>query len=255
MSPFEQMELKKTNFTKKDLEVYHVFTENIDDILRHTATTMAEKHHVSQPAITRFCQKLGYQGYNDFKYDVYKYYKGRHGDYDDVSLIDYYCKLIHLIPGAVTEEAFVRLAERIASSRYVAVCGFHKSALPAQLLDINLSKVGILSSFVRFDYIDSLSPRTTKDDTVILFSASSSIFGETVDLISEIPAERRPATVLITQSARHPIRNKVDQVIWLPSYQNQNYPQYLEYQTIPIIFVDLLMNYITDYLKEDKIEN
>ena len=252
MSPFEQMELKKTNFTKKDLEVYHVFTENIDDILRLTATTMAEKHHVSQPAITRFCQKLGYQGYNDFKYDVYKYHKGRHGDHDDTSIIDYYCRLIHLIPGAVSEESFVKLAERIASSRYVAVCGYHKSSLPAQLLDINLSKVGILSSFVRGDYMDSLSPRTTKDDTIVFFSASSPVFNDAVELINEIPSDRRPTTALITQNAKHPIRNKVDQVIWLPSYLNQSYPQYLEYQTIPIIFVDLLMNYITDYLKEGK---
>ena len=54
MNPFEQIELKKSSFTKKDREVCEVITNNIDDILRNTATTLAEKHNITQPAITRF---------------------------------------------------------------------------------------------------------------------------------------------------------------------------------------------------------
>ncbi len=252
MNPFEQMELKKMSFTKKEMEVYKVFSENIDDILRESATAMAEKYHVSQPAITRFCQKLGYQGYNDFKFDVYKYYKGKGGTGEIATAIDYYGRLIPLIPRAVSEEEFVSLAEQIVSARYVAVCGYHKSSLPAQLLDINLSKMGILSSFVRADCTDSIVSRSSRDDLVIFFSARSGAYRDAADSVQEKPEDQRPATVLITQSDKHPIRNKVDRVIWLPSYLNQGYPQYLEAQVAPIIFVDLLTSYVTNCIKEDK---
>lgn len=251
MNPFEQMELKKMSLTKKELAVYEIFSENIDDILRNTATAMAEKYHVSQPAITRFCQKLGYQGYNDFKFDVYKYYKGNHGAQDTTSVIDYYSKLIHLIPGAVSDESFTELARRIVSSRYIAVCGCHKSSLPAQLLNINLGKTGILSSVINVDNLNSLITTATEKDTVIFFSVFSPIFRESADQILEMAEDKRPFTVLITQTDKHPIRNRVDQVIWLPSYRNQGYSQYLESQVVPMIFVDLLTNYITDMMKEE----
>ncbi len=250
MDPFEQMELKKMSLTKKELEVYHIFTENIDDILRHTATSMAEKYHVSQPAITRFCQKLGYQGYNDFKYDVYKYYKGGKGAKDTSSVIDYYTKLIHLIPGAVSVETFELLARLVAKARYVSICGYHKSALPAQLLDINLGKFGILSRFIQADYTDALTQRVSREDVVIFFSANSSVYRENADQINELPKEKRPTMVLVTQTDKHPIRNKVNYVVWLPSYRNQGYSQYLEAQVAPMIFVDLLTNYIADYIME-----
>lgn len=251
MNPFELMELKKSSLTKAETEVYRIFTENVDDILRETATSMAEKYSISQPAITRFCQKLGYQGYNDFKYDLYKHHKDTHGGQSMGSIIDYYCKLIHLVPGAVSEEVFSALAKQIAASRFIAVCGFHKSSLPAQLLDINLGKIGLLSSFVQQDHTMQLPQRLSKDDTVIFFSITSVIFRDVVESICEMPEGTQPATILITQNDKHPIRNKVDRVVWLPNYRNQGYPQYLESQVVPMIFVDILTNYIAHYIKEE----
>lgn len=250
MDPFEQMELKKMSFTKKEAEVYHIFAEHLDDILRDTATSMAERYHVSQPAITRFCQKLGYQGYNDFKYDVYKYYKAGKGAKDTSSVIDYYARLIHLIPSAVPADTFETLAKLAAEARYISICGYHKSSLPAQLLDMNLGKFGILSSFVHADHLEFLAQRTSPHDLVIFFSAESPLLKTGIDLISELPASQRPSTVLVTQTDKHPIRNKVDHVVWLPSYRNQGYPQYLENQIVPMIFVDLFTSYIAGHMKE-----
>lgn len=251
MNPFEQMELKKMSLTQKELEVYNVFTQNVDDILRDTATVLAEKYHISQPAITRFCQKLGYHGFIDFKYDIYKYHKSGGNAKDITSVLDYYTRLIHLIPGAVPSETFDGLAQAIVKARYVFVLGFHKSSLPAQLLDYNLSKFGIMASAVPFGSNDSLINRVCKQDLVIIFSAVGPTYKEIMDIINEMPEDRHPTTVLVTQSDKHPIRNKVDQVIWLPSYRNQGYPQYLEAQVVPMIFVDLLTNYITNYTKEE----
>lgn len=247
MNPFEQMELKKMSMTKKELEVCEIFTENIDDILRSTATAMAEKYHLSQPAITRFCQRLGYHGYSDFKYDVYRHYKIGDGAKDTSSVIDYYIRLIRLIPQAVSPEQFKHLASLIWSSHYISICGYHKSALPAQLLDINLGKLGILSAYVRPDRTDTLTQRIRSDNLTIFFSAASSVYRPEIDQINELPKDKRPVTVLITQSDKHPLRNKVNHVIWLPSYRNQGYTQYLESQIVPMIFVDLLTSYIADH--------
>lgn len=251
MNPFEQMELKKMSLTKTELEVYNIFTQNVDDILRDNATTLAEKHHISQAAITRFCQKLGYQGFNNFKYDVYKYHKSGGNETDVSSAIDYYTRLIHLIPSAVSPEAFDGLAQALIKARHVFIFGIHKSSLPAQLLDFNLRKFGIMSTVVPYGSVDVVTACARREDLAVIFSAVSGAYKESMDTINELPDSRRPASVLITQSDKHPIRNKVDQVIWLPSYRNQGYPQYLESQVVPIIFVDLLTSYISNHMKEE----
>lgn len=247
MNPFEQMELKKASYTKKEMEVYEVLINNIDDILRDSAMTIAEAHHISQSAITRFCQKLGYQGFNDFKYDVYKYQKSGSTTQDPSSVMDYYAKLLHLIPNAVTPEAFSQLAEMIVSAHFTAINGYHKSSLPAQLLEMNLTKFSIPSAYVPADRAHTLAQRCPHpEDLIIFFSATSNIYRETIDNILELIPEKRPKTILITMNDKHPIRNKVDRVFWLPNYKNQGYAQYLESQVVFMVFVDLLTSYIAD---------
>ena len=41
-------------------------------------------------------------------------------------------------------------------------------------------------------------------------------------------------------SRKNPLNAKVNQVVWLPNYQNQNYSQYLETQVSFMVFIDLL---------------
>ena len=62
MNPFEQMQIKQGAFTATDQQVYEAFINNVDAVLRASATSLAEDFGISQPAITRFCQKLGYRG-------------------------------------------------------------------------------------------------------------------------------------------------------------------------------------------------
>ena len=72
MNPFEKIELKKDTFTKKEMIVYNILQKNPDLILRGSITSLAKDYQVSQSTITRFCQKIGYDGFNEFKFDVFR---------------------------------------------------------------------------------------------------------------------------------------------------------------------------------------
>lgn len=248
MNPFEQMELKKSTFTKNELIVYEVLTNNIDDILRDSATQLAEKYNISQSAISRFCQKLGYAGFNDFKYDIYKQSKLNQTIHSPTNVIEYYSKLIHQIPNAVSDEVFQDIAKIIIEARYVSINGYHKSAIASNLLEMNLAKFNILASAVAYDRAHTLSDTLTEKDVVIFFSATSNVYVNIIDMINEKEASKRPKTILITMNDKHAIRNKVDKVVWLPNYKNQGYPQYLESQVVFMVFIDLLTSYIAHLL-------
>ena len=72
MNPFEKMDLKKDSFTKKELILYDVLKDNLQNILSFSASDLSKQYNISQSTITRFCQKIGYDGYNEFKFDVFR---------------------------------------------------------------------------------------------------------------------------------------------------------------------------------------
>ncbi|MFV0480240.1 MAG: MurR/RpiR family transcriptional regulator [Anaerorhabdus sp.] len=254
MGPFEQMEIRKSSFTKKEMLVYKIIHENIDDILRGSATSIAEQFDISQSAITRFCQKIGYQGFNDFKFDVYKYQKSVVKHTTESSVYEYYSRLINLIPELVSDETFEKISKHIVASRFVSVVGYHKSSLPAQLLNLNLSKLSILSSYIPFDQTHTLPQFLSEKDVVIIFSVTINIQKDFIDSLFDIPDGKRPIIILISMAERHILKNKVDEFIWLPNYRNQNFPVYTESQIVFMVFVDVLTNNIAKIKTEEETE-
>ena len=202
-------------------------------------TLAAARAGISQPAITRFCQKLGYRGFSDFRSAVYQHYKSAGESSSPSTAIEWYCKLLQLIPAAMEDAGMSLLVERLTTSRRIVTTGFHKSALSAQLLNLNLLKLGIISSFAPYDQL-SVEQSITDEDTLVIFSAGSRVYKDILDALADNPDEWRPHIVLITMSRKNPLNAKVDQVVWLPNYQNQNYSQYLETQVSFMVFIDLL---------------
>lgn len=249
MNPFEQMQIKQGAFTATDQQVCDVFIKNIDAVLRGSATSLAEDFGISQPAITRFCQRLGYRGFSDFRAAVYQHHKSASMSDSPSTAIDWYCKLLQLIPAAMEDADINALVERLSTSRRVITTGFHKSALSAQLLNLNLLKLGIVSSFAPYDQLAVEQP-TSAGDTLVIFSATSKVYKELLDTLSDNAPERRPYIVLVTMSRKNPLSAKADQVIWLPNYQNQNFSQYLETQVSFMVYIDLLTSMLAQQISQ-----
>lgn len=58
---------EKTNFTNVEINIAEYLLENQDQIKNQSAHYIASQLYTSPSMITRFCQKIGYQGFNDFK--------------------------------------------------------------------------------------------------------------------------------------------------------------------------------------------
>lgn len=251
MNPFEQIQIKQGAFTATDQQVCNAFLSNIDAVLRGSATSLAEDFDISQPAITRFCQKLGYRGFSDFRSAMYQHHKSAAMMESPATTIDYYSKLLRLIPAAMEDADIDSLVSRFTSSRRVITTGFHKSALSAQLLNFNLLKFGIVSCFEPYDQM-TVEPLMAPDDTLVIFSASSRVYQDVLDTLADNAPERRPYVVLVTTSRKNPLNSKADQVIWLPNYQNQNFDQYLETQISFMVFIDLFTNVLAQRASQNQ---
>ena len=68
MNIFEEMELKKNQFTKTDHVVYAMIRKFPDEISSEKVNDLAISWNISQAALTRFAKKLGFTGFTEFQY-------------------------------------------------------------------------------------------------------------------------------------------------------------------------------------------
>lgn len=62
-----EIETLHGTFTKSEQKIKHYLRTNLVDIIHLSVTEFAENVSISETTIVRFCQKLGYKGYHDFK--------------------------------------------------------------------------------------------------------------------------------------------------------------------------------------------
>ena len=73
MGPIERLELNKNNLTKSEIEIMEYIKKNPMDIVQFSIIQIAEKANTSKSAVIRLCQKIGYDGFSEFKFDMSRY--------------------------------------------------------------------------------------------------------------------------------------------------------------------------------------
>ena len=73
MNPYELISAHEAEFTKSDEIIRDAILSNPELIIKYNIITIAEKIDVSKSAILRFCKKLGYSGFSDFKFDMSRF--------------------------------------------------------------------------------------------------------------------------------------------------------------------------------------
>ncbi|MBF4693217.1 MurR/RpiR family transcriptional regulator [Fusibacter ferrireducens] len=249
LNPFEQMAIKRNTFTKKELVIYEIFTKDLASVFRDSMADIAEKYNVSQATITRFCQKVGYNGYNEFKYDLYRYQKKgtiiQQGPREE-SVFSLYAKLIMSIEAAIDDDTMRQISNEILCAKHVVISGTHKSALPAQLLQFNLFKYSIGALFIGNDAMQDIRFFLNDPSSIlILFTIYG---GHYKRLFDDYLSDAKGKIVVITANNKFTYKSRTDHMIWLPTAENQNYSRYLENQISPFVFTDILSSYIADAL-------
>ncbi len=249
MNPYEQMELKQAEFTKTDRRIYDCIMDNADAVFRDSSVVLAERFGVSQPALTRFCQRIGYRGYGDFAAAMFQAKKAEMTSSGaSSSTIEAYCDIIRKIPAVFETAEVIELVDRIVHARNIYATGVHRSSLSAQLFSFNMQALGKPCCYASTEVLATAVRTFTTEDVVVVFSARSKALKETVETTREGNPSHQPYIALICMDTRHPLRKLSDLAIWLPNWQNQRMSQYLESQISAMIFCDLFSSTVAHEL-------
>lgn len=248
MDAYRQMELHKAELTPRELGVYEAIMDNDELVRGSSSTELAKALGVSQSVISRFCQKIGFNGYGDFRMSFYQTVgklegRGEKGGERDIA--DYYSDAAYEVRRALPDALLNKLAERVVGARDVYISGFGGSATPASFLGTLLTQDSVRAHVVApGDEVGTLH-FTSEADVFFLFSLMNPTHASFVSTVQELSPQRRPHVILVTGTAAHPLRREVDEVITLPAWNSKRSSVYLNPVYASMLFCMLLSHTVS----------
>lgn len=225
MNVWEQMESCKNELTPKELEIYELVKQDPYSFTASTAMEIASRYHVAQSAISRFCQKVGFSGFADFRLSMILATSTRGYSLDESSIFksphdftSLMCAMIQQTKRSLPDRMLEELSTRIVRSSAVYTSGYGSSFSCAQMFAFMLSCSGIPAHFMPPSMEMETLHILKNTDIVFLFSVSNPSHLDFLSLVGDMPVEKRPYIVLVDGISRHPLRGKVSQVITLPDW-------------------------------------
>lgn len=251
MNVFELIELKKSAFTRTDMIVYNALFENNEIVFRKSSSQLAKDLNLSQASIIRFCKKLGFDGFNDFRFSLYDSLHSSGGEAGLISKAECYKKIVDMLFADAEEGKYDDFAQKMEKAEVIYTTGLHRSSLPAQLLAIELSMLGKKAFFIRDDMMSCLPDNTNSTEVFVCFSEQGdSSRTSHYEMFRQIPETKKPQMFLITMSAKHPLRKMFDHMILLPGSTNQKMPERVEPSNVFSVFVDVVIDLVTKMKEE-----
>ncbi len=240
MNILDKIEQNKNFYTSCEKKIYNVISKNPELVQTYTITQIAGFSKVSTSAILRFCKRLGYNGYKDFKFDMELYLKSNVKEDPKsnplLQISNSFSEAILSIPGNC-EVSIYELAKHINNSDKVISLGRYRNKTVSDKLFTNLTNLGI-SCITASDPLtyENLERIITKETTVIIFSVMHDI-SNYQSVIKEF-AELTDKFWLVTCN-----NNKIKNLgfhhyITLPSTGNTIMS--IDQQAIMLVFIELL---------------
>lgn len=253
MDAYRQMELHKDELTPRELCVYEAIVNNNELVRGSSSTELAKALGISQSAISRFCKKIGFSGYGDFRMSLYQTVgklegRGEKGDERDIA--DYYSDAVYEVRRTLPDELLDELARDVTGARDVYISGYGGSAGPASLLGTLLSQDSVRAHVIApGDEIGALHFSSEKD-LFVLFSLMNPTHRNFVSTASELNPKRRPRLLLVSGTASHPLRQEVDQMVALPSWNTRRGTAYVTPAFAATLFCMLLSQAVSEMVDE-----
>lgn len=139
-------------FTSSEADLANYIIKNPDEISQLTISQIAKKIHISPATITRFCQKISFSGFNEFKHELKRYIDLRNKPTrnTDIKEIDYFSNLyqnhLEIIETTFRKMNVLDIQEAVSlinSAHKVHVYGIGNSGIAAQEFKWKFFRIGI----------------------------------------------------------------------------------------------------------------
>ncbi|MCI5773402.1 MAG: MurR/RpiR family transcriptional regulator [Erysipelotrichaceae bacterium] len=253
MTPLQHIYLHKDEFTKSELIIMDFVLNNLREIVKYPIATISEKCNVSKSALLRFCQKCGFRGYSEFRYEVSRYLQSsfetnKSSNID--SFIDLYTTQIKQLSASFKSKNLDEFSLLIKKATKIRILGVHETGLAALYFSYRLTSLGIDAEAITDTSIftDKINISKPSDLNIFLsLSAETTVIKDSIILSKECNA----SSILITQNDHHKFKNKVNTYFILPTFNFVENKFFVDSQALVFIGIDILINNLANTLIKD----
>jgi len=209
------------SLTKSEQKVARQVLDHTDDVIYYSVTELAEYSQVGETTVIRFCRKIGFKGYQEFKLalvqnQTYKKLETNihEGDAADFTqdIFNGAIQVLQVSMSLLNKEKLQEAIDLIDNARHVQFFGVGSSGITALDAKNRFLRIGRRSEATADSHIQAMSAVLLEEgDVAIGFSVSGSTL-DTNDILAK--AKKNGAKVIaITNYAKSPITSIADIVL------------------------------------------
>ena len=202
-----RLEQAKRNFTKSELKIYDYIYKNPAQVLYHSLTELAEACNVGEATVLRLFRKIGYKGFQSFKFSLAKEVDTL-GEEDSNSYIsrvrNSMLRTLEDSSAVIDEVQLERAVDMIDSAKDTVVFGVGSSSIAGLDMQNRLLRIGKNIEVVSDPHSQVMRTASMGEDTVVV---AISITGSTRDTVDSVKAakDKGARIIAITNYTKSPL--------------------------------------------------
>lgn len=240
--------ISNSKLSNAEKKVQNYIKNNSNRIETLTINKLASTAGTSVASVQRYCQKIGFSGYKEFKFALLNVLskqadkrKEKNAGQLNLDYLDDYQEILEKLK-TISQQQIDKLALALLNNGFNYILGVYYSSIPAQLLTLQLQDLG-LPTFCATNDVNGehLLDNTKKNDTIVLFSINGAktyyedYWGESISNCNN--------SFLITMNENAGFKKLFNNTIVLPG-NNLEKSLPFDQQSIPTIFIEMLMQTI-----------
>jgi DNA-binding MurR/RpiR family transcriptional regulator len=191
-----------TFLTKKDKHIASYILENQKNAHSWNIKDLAQLTNASNATITRFCHKLNYHSFSEFKtlisQELHQHPKPAHLT---EKITDYYNQLIYSSSQLINPLQIIELIQAIQRASKIVVCGLGSSGLSAIEFGNRLTRMGLTIDAIKDPHMMIMSATLLNEGDLLIAISNS---GETDAVVQACEtAKKEKATIFAITNRNH----------------------------------------------------
>ncbi|OHX48057.1 MurR/RpiR family transcriptional regulator [Cytobacillus oceanisediminis] len=252
-------------FTSSESELAKYIIGNPDEISQLSINQIAKKIHISPATITRFCQKISFSGFNEFKHELKRYIdlRNKPAVSSDIKEIDYFSNLyqnhLEIIETTFRNMTYFDIQQAITlltEAERVHVYGIGNSGIAAQEFKWKFFRIGIQVESITDPHQAVMDAALSSDRSLVI---GISVSGKTKEIIDAVKiSKRQGASVLAISSDKSSELSRLADLSLLVTSKNSMHMGQNISPTLPLFLLfDLLYTELVakDYINRVQIRD
>ncbi|KKI89431.1 hypothetical protein WQ54_26555 [Bacillus sp. SA1-12] len=252
-------------FTSSEAELAKYIIKNPDEVSLLSISQIAKKIHISPATITRFCQKISFSGFNEFKHELKRYLdlRNKPSAASGIKEIDYFSKLyqnhleiIETTFRKMTYDDIQHAVTLLKTAKKVHVYGIGNSGIAAQEFKWKFFRVGVQVEAITDPHQAVMDAALSTENSLVI---GISVSGKTKEVMDAIKiAKKQGATIMaITSDKTSELSQLANLTLIVMSKSNMHMGQNIS-PTLPLFLLfDLIYTELVakDYMNRIKIRD